>query len=198
MGVASDRLKGGFAALARDPLDLYRNLYRARVVRQLGNLQRVDVEPTDPRLPPMSNIPLRVGVPGLEAQILPGHFVMVGWENGHPDKPFATMWAPGESGTKPVATTIHASSLSLGGVAVEAVIHGTSHILALKALEAQQQLMNAVLAALAVALAAPAAAAIGGPAQTAAAAVASVATATAAAAATFQAGQYLSTVVRTQ
>jgi hypothetical protein len=189
-------LKGGFRALARDPLAIYANLYRAKVVRQLGNLQRVDVVPTDRRLPPMANIPLKVGVPGVEVKILPGHFVLVGWENGQPDKPYATIWAPGTSGTTPVKTTVNASALELGGPAVEAVIHGTTYVLAEKAWVTSQQALGAALAALAAALAPVVA--IGGPAQAAAGAVAAVAALATSQTTSFLAGQYLSPVVTTQ
>jgi hypothetical protein len=190
VGVNADRLKGGFAALARDPLALYSNLYRAKVVRQLGNLRRVDVVPTDPRLPPMSNIPLLVGVPGMEARILPGHFVLVGWENGHPDKPFATLWAPGESGTKPVQATIHASALELGGKAVEPVIKGGTYVAAEKAWFVA---FTAWAAAVAAAIAADAG--VAPPLKaTLAAAQAALVTATT----TFGTAPVLSAVVRTQ
>jgi hypothetical protein len=192
-----DRLKAAFGSVARgaDPLALYGNLYRAKV-RALRGTTRIDVEPDDPAIPPMANIPLKVGVPGLEVELVPGHVVMVGWENRRPDRPYATTWSPGAEGTIPKRTTVYADAVELGGRAFEAIPLGTTQDAAIRALAAQQQLLNAALAALAAALAPVVA--IGGPAQSAASAVAAVATATAVQVTTFLAGQYLSQVSKTQ
>jgi hypothetical protein len=116
-GASLGRVKGSFVALARgaNPNVDYLAPYRARVLKQHSNLRRVDVAPEDPRLPQMSNIPLEVGVPGAEVTVLPGHWVVVGWKGGRPDRPFASLWESGEQGTKPVKTTFHASTVELGG-----------------------------------------------------------------------------------
>jgi hypothetical protein len=200
MAATLDRLRSAFGSVARgaDPRAPYGNLYRARVRAQRGPT-RVDVEPDDPAIPPMANIPLKVGVPGVEVELVPDHVVMVGWENRRPDRPYATTWTPGTDGTVPSKTTVHTRALELGGPAFEAVPHGTTQDAAIRALVAQQQLLNGVLAALAAALAAPpASTAIGGAAGTAAGAVATVASATAVQTAAFLAGQYLSPTVKTQ
>ncbi len=78
-----------------DPLLLYRCFYRARVVAQSADHLRVDVIPEgeDGLLPPMSNVPLRHGIPGLTVDVGGGAYVLVGWENGKPDRPFAGLWA---------------------------------------------------------------------------------------------------------
>lgn len=97
----TDRFKGPLQGIARraDPLALYSRLYRARVLAQSENRLKVDVEPEDPLLPLMSNIPLRHGVPGLTVGVAAGAYVMIGWENGRPDLPFAFNWAnPSEAG----------------------------------------------------------------------------------------------------
>jgi hypothetical protein len=88
-------MKGPLQGIARraDPLALYSRLYRARVLAQSGDLMKVDVEPEDRLLPLMSNIPLRHGIPGITVSISPGAYVMIGWENGRPDLPFAANWA---------------------------------------------------------------------------------------------------------
>jgi hypothetical protein len=112
-----DRMKSAWVALARGAhhaID-YQTFYRAQVLRQHGNGNRLDLKPTDPRLPQMSNIPLKVGVPGLEVTITPGHFVLVAWENGRPDQPYATLWDPGELGTTPIKLTLNAATVELGG-----------------------------------------------------------------------------------
>lgn len=94
---SSDRLTGPLRAIARraDPLLPFRSLYRARLVSQSGDLARVDVIPeeTDGLLPPMSNVPLRTGTPGVSARVRPGAYLLVGWENGKPSRPFAALWS---------------------------------------------------------------------------------------------------------
>lgn len=127
---ALDRVKSAFAALAltADPRQPYQNLYRAKVVKQSSNLKRVDVVPVDPLLPSMANIPLKFGVPGIDAKINPGHFVLVGWEDARPDKPYATVWDPGTSGTVPVELIVNAVLIKLGSSgAAEQLVLGTSY-----------------------------------------------------------------------
>lgn len=111
-----DRPKGSFAALAAvRPTADFERLFRAKVLKQHTNLKRVDVQPDDPKLPPMSNIPLRIGVPGLDVTVAPGHRLAVGWEDGQPDRPMAALWEPGTQGTKPLKETFHAEVIELGG-----------------------------------------------------------------------------------
>jgi hypothetical protein len=123
-----DRLLGAFVALARgaQPTIDYQALYRAKVLKQHDNLRRVDLAPSDPRLPPMSNIPLRVGVPGLDVTISPGHLLLIGWENGQPDHPFACLWEAGTEGdgTLPLKLTLNATVIELGGAGLKAALDG--------------------------------------------------------------------------
>ena len=91
----------------------YRYLYRAKVIAQsAGNLDQVDVRPDDPAVPEMAGVPLRHGIPGVQAQVQPGCFVVVGWANGEPDAPFAALWEPGATVTKLI---INGASIQLGG-----------------------------------------------------------------------------------
>jgi hypothetical protein len=121
--VAMDRLKGSMRALVRGaiPEILYTRTWRAKMVLQRSSL-RVDAVPYDTRLPPMANIPLKVGIPGVEVKIAPGHDVAVGWEDARPDRPFATLWTAGAPGASPVSTAtlplrvaLHALLVELGG-----------------------------------------------------------------------------------
>jgi len=90
----SDRLKTALrAASAVDPLVRYRCLYRAKVLGQSGDLQKVSVRPFDSSLPDMADIPLRHGVPGIKVQVQRGCTVQVGWDDGRPDRPFAALWS---------------------------------------------------------------------------------------------------------
>lgn len=114
-----DRQKEALATLARGAVfDDYSGVFRAKVLKQHPNRRRVDVQPEDPRLPAMSNIPLRVGVPGVEVVILPGHQVLVGFDNGWPDRPYATGWVPGDGGTVPAKLTLNAQVTELGGTCI--------------------------------------------------------------------------------
>jgi hypothetical protein len=96
-----DRIKGAWALLARggNPNLDYMTLYRAVIVEQLPypNL-KVTVHPEDPRLPrQMANIPLKTGVPGINVVLKQGIRVpvLLGWENGQPNRPFAALWPSG-------------------------------------------------------------------------------------------------------
>jgi len=90
----------------------YRYLYRAQVISQsAGVLDQVDVRPDDPAVPEMAGVPLRHGVPGVQVQIVPGCFVVVGWANGEPDAPFAALWEPGAGVTRLI---VNGASIQLG------------------------------------------------------------------------------------
>lgn len=117
-----DRLKGSFAALAGPvPTLPYQAFYRARVLKQHANLKRLDLQADAAEIPPLSNIPLRVGVPGLDVTLTPGHSVLVGWENGQPDRPYASLWEPGTLGTTPLKLTYYGTVIELGGVTTPVV-----------------------------------------------------------------------------
>lgn len=69
----------------------YFGQYAARVVSQ--NVDgTLELEPDDARLPGFSNVPIRYGVPGVEASLAPGARVFVAFEAGNPAKPVATVW----------------------------------------------------------------------------------------------------------
>lgn len=76
----------------QDPMWRYNMLYRAKVVAQSGDADKVDVKPQNPDLPPMAGVPLRHGIPGLRVQVATGSWLRVGWDEGRPDKPFAALW----------------------------------------------------------------------------------------------------------
>lgn len=90
MAADDDRLKGSVAALGKgaDPMLFYRCLYRATLVVQSPDLERVDVLPDDPLLPPLSDIPLHTGA-GQKVRLAPGTTLSVTWDDGRPDRPIA-------------------------------------------------------------------------------------------------------------
>lgn len=89
----SDRVKRGLISLVQHllrPTD-YHAMYPARVESQndAGNL---DLVPDDSRLPGMTNVPIRYGIPGVTASVKTGSRVMIQFEGGDPSKPVATVW----------------------------------------------------------------------------------------------------------
>ncbi len=112
MKSVADRIKAGLMAVARSALpsvDYFAN-YRARVVRQAGQL--LDVVPDDPRLPSMSELPIKLGIPGGEVQVAPGAYVLVGWDGGDPQRPHAILW---EAGAVVLSLKVTAAEIKLGG-----------------------------------------------------------------------------------
>lgn len=82
------RLLGYYSA---GPVD-YLALYPGRVVSQSGS--KVDVQLDTDRIPSPSNVPLRLGVPGATANlnVAGGVRVLVGWDGGDPQKPYAHLF----------------------------------------------------------------------------------------------------------
>lgn len=69
----------------------YHALYVARVVAQ-GADGSLDVIPDNDKMPGMTGVPIRYGVPGLSAKVKAGARVLVGFEGGDPSRPIATVW----------------------------------------------------------------------------------------------------------
>ena len=95
-----DRPKASLAALTgTKPTAPYARLYVAKVLKQDSGSLKLDVQPEDPTLPPMSGIPLWTGSAGLRFRLKdPKKFAikcLVGFADGAPDKPFAIL---GEAG----------------------------------------------------------------------------------------------------
>ena len=125
--MSTDRAAGAWQAMQslQDPMGLYARMYRAKVVAQSDDNDTVDVRPDDPLLPDMAKIPLRHGVPGLRVSVAMGSYVLVGWDDGRPDHPFAALWTAGVQALK---VSIVADRLNLGGRdASEALVLGTSY-----------------------------------------------------------------------
>lgn len=100
------------SARAADPLLDYRAFYRARVLAQSTDRLRLDVEPDDKRLPLMSEIPIKHGVPGAVITISAGAFVMVGWENADPSRPHAAVF---DHGAGVVKLVLNGTEIVTGG-----------------------------------------------------------------------------------
>ncbi len=88
-----------FQAVARAasrPFDFF-PLYAGTTKAQ--NQQTFDVQPDDDRLPLMTGVPIRNGIPSLLVTVPPGARVLVGWDGGDPRAPFCALWGGGEKGT---------------------------------------------------------------------------------------------------
>jgi hypothetical protein len=110
--MTADRLKESIFALVRAALPTldYYALYRGKVVTQSGD--KVDVIPDDSRIPDMSAIPIKLGLPGVSIQITPGAYVLIGWEGGDSQRPYVMVW---ETGANVVSLTLRAAKIELGG-----------------------------------------------------------------------------------
>lgn len=133
----SDRVKQPFFALVKRAVSRvdYLGLYRCRMVAQSGN--KFDVVPDDPRLPSMSGVTLRHGVPGLSVQVTPGAYLLLGWSGGDPSAPYVQLWEGGESVT---SVQVSSTQIKLGANAVAAtgaVILGGSYRQAQTLLQSQ-------------------------------------------------------------
>lgn len=109
-----DRMKASLFALVRAALPRvdYYAMYRGKVVTWHEADQTVDITPNDAKIPTMSGVPFRHGLPGVTARIGTGTSVLVGWENGDPQFPFACLWSGGESVAR---LTMNVGALYLGG-----------------------------------------------------------------------------------
>ncbi|HEX2863993.1 MAG TPA: hypothetical protein VHN99_05460 [Deinococcales bacterium] len=92
MGV--DRLREALKRLTNDPRVDYLALYPAKVLKDRGG-NAVDVQPTDERLPMLSNVPLRLGIPGVMVSVQPGALVLVGFDGASPEHPYAALFQAG-------------------------------------------------------------------------------------------------------
>ncbi len=99
-GVFFDAIAARLGYKIAGPLDFLAR-YPGRVAAQSSDLTRVDVqldidvEGSDRRMPSPSNISIRLGLPGVLVGIQTGCRVLVGWEQGDPDKPYIADWELG-------------------------------------------------------------------------------------------------------
>ena len=89
----SDRVKGAFRALVRLAMRRidYVALYPAKVAAQNQD-GTLELMPEHSKVPPMSKVPIRLGIPGATVRVSAGARVLVGFENGDPKRPYAGLW----------------------------------------------------------------------------------------------------------
>lgn len=101
-------------------------LYRARVHAASSDGQFLDVTPDDARIPPMSKVPLRVGIPGAVAVVEPIAYVLVGWEAGDPARPYCLpSW---EHGASVLRVTLVADQIELNAAGKQPVARKTDPV----------------------------------------------------------------------
>lgn len=115
-----DDLAGGLSALVRRESagrDLERT-FAARVVAQNAD-GTLELRPTDPKMPGLSRVPVRLGLPGVTGyQVIPGIDCSLEYENGDPSKPFVSSFGRGQALTLGVgltSLTVSATDIQMGG-----------------------------------------------------------------------------------
>lgn len=101
--------------------------YPAKVVSQNGD-GTLELQPDGDRLPGLSKVPIRYGLPGIAAKVRPGGRVLVAFEGGDPAAPVATVWESGalaevtvRADTKAVVV---APQVDIGGVGATVNVGG--------------------------------------------------------------------------
>lgn len=75
---------------------IYLRNYEATVERDHGD-NHLDLRPDDARVAGtgLSRVPIRHGLPGVSVRVVVGSRVLLGFEGGDPQRPYASCWAPG-------------------------------------------------------------------------------------------------------
>lgn len=102
MGAEERGIRGAVAAMVRQEISGidYYTFYDAKVQSQSDDGSTVDLQPVDTRLPGMSRVPLRWGLPGVVAKFAPGTMMRLGWDRGNPQYPYACLSQGGETVTQ--------------------------------------------------------------------------------------------------
>jgi hypothetical protein len=96
--------------MARDARLDFLARYPCTVLNDHGDM-RLDLDPDDPRIPPLSRVRLWLGLPGCTVKVRRGARVLLGFEGGDPDKPFAELFQVGSV----ERLTVQADSITLDG-----------------------------------------------------------------------------------
>lgn len=128
----SDRLKRAFerlvlyAVASGNQVD-YRAYYPAKVVAQAADFT-LELIPDDTRLPSLSKVPLRLGVPGVQAKVAPGSRVLLFFEGGEPSSPAASLFQSSSLlelvVTASTKVTVNAPDVRLGDGHADVVRYG--------------------------------------------------------------------------
>jgi hypothetical protein len=89
----ADRIKRALARFVRATLsgvDFFA-LYGAKVITQASD-GTLELVPDDARVPGLQGVPIRTGIPGTSVKVAASSRVLLGFENGDPDRPYAGLW----------------------------------------------------------------------------------------------------------
>jgi hypothetical protein len=106
-----DRIKWSLLALVSQATARFDfHAFYAATVKSQGADGSLGLVFDDARFPPMDGVPIRLGLPGVTVKVSSGSRVLVGFENGDPSKPRASLWDVSglveiafAGGTQPVA-----------------------------------------------------------------------------------------------
>lgn len=91
--MTDDRIKGPIADFVRGlfPTYWYFGRYPSKVAKQNDN-GTLELVPEDVKVPGLSEVPIRLGLPGASVRVAAGSRVLLGFEGGRPSQPFAELW----------------------------------------------------------------------------------------------------------
>jgi hypothetical protein len=117
-GSVTDRIKSVFEAFINQIMRRIDYLagYRARVVSQAAD-GTLELQPDDTRLPGMTGVPIRYGVPGAKATITAGTYLWIQFEHGDPQRPVATHWESGST----TEVSLDSTAIKLGTAATRGI-----------------------------------------------------------------------------
>lgn len=121
-----DRIKDAlirFIETAMSRVD-YFALYPAKVISQNGD-GSLELRPDSTKLPQdLSKVPIRLGLPGVEVKVAAGARVLLGFENGNPNSPVATLWEK-HSLNEIIITA--ATKVTIGGTGAEKTLKAETY-----------------------------------------------------------------------
>lgn len=126
-GTGTDRLTGGLSSYLSATVvpTLDRSAaYWAKVVSQNGD-GTVEVIPDSPRLPSVSKVPIRLGIPGVTVKVAPGARCVLEFLEGDPTRPVVTLWGT----TSVLEMDLSATLITLNG-GVLAIARATDPVVA--------------------------------------------------------------------
>lgn len=116
----SDRFKASLEAFVTRLTAKYdlAALYECTVVTQNGD-GSLDLRPDNQSIPGQSNVPIRYGIPGVQATVASGGRALLGWSACDPSKPFALVFDPATLTSLTITAAskvvVNAPDVELGG-----------------------------------------------------------------------------------
>ncbi len=88
-----DRIRAALDAFVRQRTagTVYLGQFPAEILAQNSD-GTLELRPEDSRLPGLSRVPIRYGLPGVVAKVAAGGRALMGFENGDPSRPVAELW----------------------------------------------------------------------------------------------------------